>query len=941
MRPQLAAMSRALMIVAVLSAAVVADVRAQRLNVTRYDAAAGLPSSRVLSLAQDATGYLWFGTDSGLARYDGTRFQTMPLAPSVRGTRIAALAAVGDTVVYATAEGGLGIVEPGGVRPLVGQGLDAPVRAILVEEGGGLLLATAAGVVEFRGSSTRRIGGADRVPAGCCRAVLRDGAGRIWAAGDRGVYQIRGEDYVLFERGLPGGRPYHVILEDSQGRIWVGGAAGLYRQQGDAFGRVDIGTRQPIVSGRAIGGEVWFGTGDGVVRFHAGGADRLGPAAGLVDSPVHTILGDREGNVWLGSDSGVDKWTPSRFVAYDALHGLPGEYVVGLLNTGDRLFVATRGGVVSRGGEEAGWRAEAEVDRGSGLVVTAVGVAGAELLIGTDRGLIVRGRGGTRTVGDLPVESLLARESAVLVGTAAGLRKLDGGKLVPLLRGGPAATEAVVDMVEDEAGRLWLALGDGSVWREVEGGLEPVPLELEGRPVATVDLAPGGSGVWAATRGAGAWWLGDNGEASRLSRGRNGLASDHVRAILGDGEGGVWLCTTRGLDHWRGDSGITHFDLADGLAALTCSPGAAAMDSTGGIWFGTPRGLTHDAGSPPLRPFPPTVVISSVMAGGAPADYSEQIVLTPDRNDVRIEYSALTYLDEESTLYQYRLLGESDVWSRPTRDRQISFVGLGPGEYLFQVQAISESQLWSAAPAQVHFAIQPRFWQTPWFQAAVAALVLLVLAMAFWRRLRKVDDERQHLRVMVDKRTRELVEKNALLERMATTDELTGLANRRFFLDTMERELRKLTRISTDQQLALLVIDLDRFKSVNDRYGHATGDAVLRHVAQRLAQGVRATDLPARYGGEEFAILLPDTDARGAEFLAEKLRQDVEASPVRDAGHTIRVTISVGVAAIHAPKRYDATIEEDLIRRADEAMYEAKTGGRNRVVVAEPAQASE
>jgi two-component system cell cycle response regulator len=173
----------------------------------------------------------------------------------------------------------------------------------------------------------------------------------------------------------------------------------------------------------------------------------------------------------------------------------------------------------------------------------------------------------------------------------------------------------------------------------------------------------------------------------------------------------------------------------------------------------------------------------------------------------------------------------------------------------------------------------------------------------------------------------ELRQRNEDLDRISRTDGLTGLRNRRH----VEEYLAKLTSLARRnvEPIAVLVIDIDHFKSVNDDHGHDAGDAVLREVAGRLQDSVRLEDMVGRWGGEEFLVVLPNTADQGAAELAERLRQVVADTPCRlTDGDAVQVTISVGCAA--------SLIDDAgrLVRSADAAMYEAKQTGRNRVVVA-------
>ncbi|WP_157269436.1 sensor domain-containing diguanylate cyclase [Azohydromonas aeria] len=165
----------------------------------------------------------------------------------------------------------------------------------------------------------------------------------------------------------------------------------------------------------------------------------------------------------------------------------------------------------------------------------------------------------------------------------------------------------------------------------------------------------------------------------------------------------------------------------------------------------------------------------------------------------------------------------------------------------------------------------------------------------------------------------------AELQRLATTDELTGVLNRRAFLDEVERELARFQRHG--HAGALLMLDLDHFKQVNDRHGHAAGDAVLVQVCAALRERLRRSDRIGRLGGEEFALLLPETPAEGAAVLAESLRREVAALEIGTPAGPLRVTASIGVAAFAASEADAAA----LLGRADRALYAAKALGRNRV----------
>ncbi|WP_300363507.1 GGDEF domain-containing protein [Hydrogenimonas sp.] len=165
------------------------------------------------------------------------------------------------------------------------------------------------------------------------------------------------------------------------------------------------------------------------------------------------------------------------------------------------------------------------------------------------------------------------------------------------------------------------------------------------------------------------------------------------------------------------------------------------------------------------------------------------------------------------------------------------------------------------------------------------------------------------------------------LERMSYTDMLSGLNNRRHFMAFLKKEFERYRR--TGKSFSLLMIDIDRFKRINDTYGHPVGDSVIRTLADIVRDEIREMDFPARIGGEEFAVILPEIDAKNALKVAERIREKAQNHPVDiPGGEPARFTVSIGVAAAGADSD-----ETSLIKEADEALYRAKREGRNRVVL--------
>lgn len=215
--------------------------------------------------------------------------------------------------------------------------------------------------------------------------------------------------------------------------------------------------------------------------------------------------------------------------------------------------------------------------------------------------------------------------------------------------------------------------------------------------------------------------------------------------------------------------------------------------------------------------------------------------------------------------------------------------------------------------------------QTALITSAIALFFALFIARAiYYSALEQSRSEKERLERLVKERTHEI-------ELLSKTDALTGLWNRGYLEEMLAIEFKRARRFSHD--VALMVIDLDHFKRINDTYGHMAGDEVLRQISGRINKYLRETDFVGRFGGEEIVVILPETTSEAAEVIAEGLREVIAAKPVHFESYVIEVTTSIGMSRLNA----DHDDYKALFAEADEALYDAKSNGRNRVVLYEAA----
>jgi len=306
------------------------------------------------------------------------------------------------------------------------------------------------------------------------------------------------------------------------------------------------------------------------------------------------------------------------------------------------------------------------------------------------------------------------------------------------------------------------------------------------------------------------------------------------------------------------------------------------------------------------------------------------IWLAPDEDDLMVEFAALDYTAPERNHYAYKLEGFDKDWiaGDPTR-RVARYTNLPPGNYTLVLRGSNRDGLW-APERRIRVHVIPAWYQTWWFYVLAALVSLLalfglfLLGTAYLRRQQR-ELERQVARRTAElhRMTVELQESQLKLEHMAYSDSLTNLPNRRMFTEHFRQLLAM--KLRQGGSFALLLIDFDRFKQINDTFGHDAGDAVLKEMAKRMVTNVRASDCFARLGGDEFGLLLAEApEGDGLETVCQKILESFE-EPIDFDGVQLKTSPSIGVALF--PE--DGETQDRLYKAADMALYQAKRQGGN------------
>jgi len=834
---------------------------------------------------------------------------------------------------------------------------------------------------------------ADGLHVKIVRRLLVDRRGDLWIAGVGGLDRRRAGSAVFEHIAADAAAPDHLaghyvyaLFEAHDGRLWLGlqdDGAAVLDPQSLALTRLRANAADPgglshpwidaIAEPRA--GEMWlasFGGGIDVVDADGGKVLRrvhqnLSIAGTLAVDRVTQLLVDRSGLLWIGTWGGGLQRHNGTGSAFQTLRFDPTRpdllshpTILSALEMPDRrIWLGTGGqgidvldrerGVVERMRPDA-QRAGALRD---GIVLGLARTRDGTVFVGTQQSGQYRYLGDGRFRGVEAVAKrfrhmLASRSGTLLVGTDSGLYEVDPrAESAQTLQGsdGAALNLAIWALAEDDDGNLWVGTPFGLFWRRA-GQTQLARVEAAaGAPLLDVQsvLVDHHGRLWIATSGGVERLLRMDGNRGWFEPFRNFSAP--VARLLADSGDRLWSERYL-LDPQSGS--VYEFGRADGVdIGNPPEIGHGTATGDGLLLFGGTSGLlvVDPAQFVPWNYAPPLAVSDVRVDASARPLRADGLRLVPGEKQVSIEFAALDYSAPEHNRYRYRLEGYDERWvDADAGHRLASFSNLAPGDYTLHVQGSNRAGVLSPHELQLPITVVAAFWQTVPFRIA-AVLVLLGLTWPIYRaRLAVLEARQRDLERVVDQRTRDIRQAHdqlesayARIEQLSRTDTLTGVGNRR----SIDLRLPTLLALVDDVRasgaaagrLAFFLLDLDRFKAINDVHGHAAGDAVLRELGGLLRRHEGQSVLATRWGGEEFLVVARVPDETGAFAFGERLRTDIAALSVDlGAGTRLGFSASIGFACYPfdpaAPQRLPW---ERVLDLADQALYAAKRGGRNRV----------
>ncbi|HEV7747196.1 MAG TPA: two-component regulator propeller domain-containing protein [Pyrinomonadaceae bacterium] len=724
----------------------------------------GLPQNTVHSIAQTSDGYIWIGTEAGLARFDGVTFTIFDKqnTPQIKSNYIRALLADRQGALWiGTAEGLVRRLNGNFTLFTTNEGLPSnTIQAIYEDREGNLWVATATGLGLFKSGGLTTFTTRERLIGGSIQALFEDAEGALWIATPYGVGRVKDGAFTNYTvRDGLGSNSVRAIQQDRDGRLWFGSLGGLTSLSRGRF--TTYTTRDGLPNERIISlyagkdGALLVGTASGLCRFADGRFTDLNAGEALSTNTILSLLEDLEGNLWIGTESaGLNLLKDTKFTTYTAQTGLSGDVIKSIYQDHEgNTWIGTDGGGLNmlKDGKVSVYTTRDGLS--SNVVLALFGDSGGNLWAGTPDGLsrYAHGKFTSFTAADgltnNDVRSITADHSGNLwIGTRGGLTRMKEGEFKTFTEVDGLPNDLITTLYVDAKGALWI----GTL-----GGLSRF-MNNEFTTLTTRDGLTSDAVISLYEDSEDTLWIGTNGGGlNRLKDGKitaytmlNGLLDDTVYRIMEDGRNNLWLSCRKGIFHIEKKalddfangriSSIVPvaYGTADGMITRECSGGgdpAGWKSIDGKLWFATIKGVAMiDPERIKINSRPPPVVIEQVRIDDQSITRGDRVELPSGARRLEFYYTAPSFVAPEKVRFKYKLEGFDKDWIDSGTRRIAYYTNLRPGSYNFRVIASNNDGVWNQTGAAFSLYLKPYFYQTYWFYA-VCVLALLATASLLYR----------------------------------------------------------------------------------------------------------------------------------------------------------------------------------------------------------------
>jgi diguanylate cyclase (GGDEF)-like protein len=900
-----------------------------------------LPQISVTAMVQDANGFLWLGTQSGLARFDGVNFKVYNTAntATLSSNLITALHLDQQQRLWVGTVNGLMRFEHNQFSRLDQQPLTGAVTGF-AELSDGTMFIGSTQLYQWQEQQAQLLEVTAHIGPVFQLYQQHD---TVWIGSKNGFGTLSATEYQWHAT------PEHLAalqITDiaMQGRnLYLGTTLGLFSWQQGQWQSIEL-PQQPLNTRIELlyldpQQNLWLATYDKLYKMQQGHIVEADFAYGINGDYVwiENMLQDKHGNIWLGSRShGLKRLRRPPTQRFSKEQGIPDPYTWAVLPWQQHLLVGTSAGLsLLQYGRFQPLTANDYLP--NRFVYSLLRDTEQRLWVGTRGGLsLLDGRTlawqrNFDVISHLIVTSLAQEKDLIWVGTSGGLYYLQHDELrqdtLP-----PGLQQAKVRFVlADSQQRLWVGTENGLFLREGNnfGPVENMPLAHSF--ITTIKQFADGNIL-----------IGSFDQGFVLGQPGNWRLFNQQAGLPGNGVTHTELIEDQLLiSNLQGFYRISYPELLQGNIARAyvlvddrkpeavtdshrCCNGAGSSKGTvhqGRVWYPTLDGVV----SLPLQqliqhgPIPEPVVES--LSTNDQLYRGSNVRLTPEQRDWHFRFTAPFFVQASSLQFRYQLQGYDSDWVDAANRREAFYTNLPAGHYRFAVQVrVAADYRWSET-VTMDVQLTPYWHESLWARG----LFLLLLVLSLWGlyrwRLLELARKQQQLAILVDERTEALYQANEKLQQLSMQDALTGLYNRHYLDTNMQQILARAKRHA--EPLIWVVLDLDHFKRINDTFGHQTGDNILMTVADILRQNSRGSDHIIRWGGEEFLLILEHNE--DAELALQRINDAIARYPwQQEMALTQALTCSIGAVA-----QLSSWDWQHSLRLADQALYWVKEHGRN------------
>tara|TARA_R110002126_G_scaffold98045_31_gene228189 strand:+ start:3548 stop:6505 length:2958 start_codon:yes stop_codon:yes gene_type:complete len=911
---------------------------------------AGLPQVSVAAMVQDKQGYIWLGTQGGLARFDGHQFTVFNTAntPQLLSNLITALYLDREQRLWIGTVNGLSYYQSGKFHTVDISAIEAGTINSFAELADGRFFVGANKLFEWQQQQLQQVS----AHAGPVFQMFRQND-TLWIGGQHGFASLQGQQYSWYPAPAAAEAIQISELAVMGSVVYLGTNKGLYRWQKDSWRKLDL-PGAPASSRIELlyldtQQQLWVSTFDALYQVKPGQITQV-QQPGSTDKPfgwIESMLEDKHNNIWLGSRThGIMRLRAAPTERYSSAVGIPDPYSWAVMPWQRHLMVGTSQGLaVLNDGQFQPLLANAQLP--SPFVYSML-AQHDNLWVGTRAGLSLLNSKTLAWQQNFPqtahllITTLVAEQQRVWVGSNGGLYHVADGELSQRGIPAPLTNLSIRALLPDRSGRLWVGTESGLYLRNDNGFEAVTDMPLSGRFISVItEFADGNMLIGSFDHG---FVLGQPGNWQHFNQ-QTGLPGNGVmfaalvndKLVISNFEG-FYRLDYPALQQGKVSQLYMLVDDRQPEAATDshrCCNGAGSNKGAvhqGRLWYPTLDGvialrldrLTNHTSVP--APVMESLSVAEQQFSG------DRAQLSPTQRDWHFKFSAPYYYQASSLETRYQLQGYEQNWVSAGNRREVFYTNLPPGSYTFKVQVkIAGDYRWSDE-ATMDVVLKPY-----WHETLTARLLLLsLLLMLFWLvyrlRLASLANARVELKRQVAERTQELYQANQKLQQMSMQDALTELNNRHYLdvnIDSMQARAQR-----NEQPLAWILLDLDFFKRINDLHGHQMGDSVLKHFASILQQHSRSNDHLIRWGGEEFLLVLEQSSE--IQHYIERLQQLIHSYPWQQKlGLPINITCSIG--AMIQPPEWNW---EYSLYLADAALYKVKNAGRAGYMLLQPGPAA-